>query len=366
MRIGIFGDVWTAATGFAVVLTNIAKQLATHKDLEVYYFGRFGCKEGFEEPQPIHNFVGVNCQGGIWDRELVIRIIKKFKLDLIFTEDDWFSIEGIFTACKFWHKPFYWLSPIDSIPVRIEGLSFMRAATKIFVPSMGATAYLKGKGVDAVYRPHGCDTSMFYPFHVDDKPDDFTFVWSGRDSRRKALGRVILAFEQLTKTHKAKLLIRTDWRTPQAQLSLQYINVRYKRNSSVITEQMTDTPHKEMARTYNRGDCYLCSSKAGGFEMGCSEANACQLPILVSNHTFMNERVIDSKNGYLINISKYVQSRYGSIWANIDIKDLISKMKFYVEHPEIAELHGNYGMSYVNKFFKWKTNGDIIYNEITS
>ena len=43
MRIGVFGDVWSASTGMSVVLRNIAKQLAFHDDLEVYYFGRFGC-----------------------------------------------------------------------------------------------------------------------------------------------------------------------------------------------------------------------------------------------------------------------------------------------------------------------------------
>jgi len=362
MRVGVFGDIWTACTGFSVVCTNIARQLASHKDLEVYYFGRYGCKEEYEQPKPVHNFIGVNCQGGIWDRELSVRIIKDFGLDLVFIEDDWFSIEGVFEATRFWEKPFFWLSPVDSTPVKTVGLDWMRNATQLFVPSRGAQTYLAGRNVESVYLPHGVNTNRFRPFKVDDKPELFTFVWVGRDSRRKCLGRMLLAFEALLKSgRQAYLLIRTDWKTPQARRTYNYIS--HKR-LPIIMEQMADTPHKELAKTYNRGDCFVCTSKAGGFEMNVIEAQACGLPVLVTDHTFMNEQVVDGKNGFLIKKQNFVRSNYGSVWANVDVNDLAQKMAYYVDRPEMVKIHGRYGMAFVDKFYKWSRAGKTLYDEI--
>jgi len=283
----------------------------------------------------------------------------------VFTEDDWFSIEGIQEATNFWGKPFFWLTPVDSLPVRMEGLHYMKKATQLFVPSRGAQTYLKGKGVDAIYLPHGVNTSDFRPFKVDNKPDQFTFVWIGRDSNRKCLGRVILAFEKLIRNgYKSYLLVRADWNVPQAKRTRNYI---IRKNLPVIAEQTEDIPHRELAKTYNRGDCYICSAKAGGFEMGVIEAQACGLPVLVTDHTFMNEQVIDGKNGFLINRDSkkpFVKSDYGGIWANIDVEDLANHMMFYVDHPEIAKTHGVYGMSWVNKTYKWSNCGKTVYEQI--
>lgn len=365
MRVGIFGDIWTACTGFSIVCGNLARQLGYHKDLEVYYFGRFGCEKDFvKEPENIHNFLGVRCEGGVWKRETCVRIINEYKLDLVFTEDDWFSIEGIQETTGFWGKPFFWLSPVDSLPVRLEGLHRMRKADQVFVPSRGAQTYLHGNNINAVYLPHGV-TRDFRPIKVDNKPDHFTFIWVGRDSKRKCLGRVVMAFENLVNNGvKCYLLVRADWTVPQAKRTHNYI---VRKNLPVIMEQMEDIPHKELVKTYNRGDCFICSAKAGGFEMGVIEAQACGLPVLVTDHTFMNEQVVDGKNGFLVHLDRkkpYLKSEHGGIWGNISIKDLTDKIMFYVDHPEIAKVHGNWGMVWVNQTYKWKTVGDILYEQI--
>ena len=365
MKVGIFADIWTSCTGFSVVCQNLARQLGYHKDLEVYYFGRFGCEKDYvKEPENIRNFLGVRCEGGVWKRETCVRIIKEFNLDLVFTEDDWFSIDGIQEATNFWGKPFFWLSPIDSLPVKLEGLHRMRKASCIFVPSRGGQTYLSGENIKSTYLPHGVSRG-FRPMKVDNKPDRFTFVWIGRDSKRKCLGRTIMAFENLINNgYKCYLLVRADWTVPQAIKTHNYI---VRKNLPVIAEQMEDVSHEEIVKTYNRGDCYICSAKAGGFEMGVIEAQACGLPVLVTDHTFMNEQVVDGKNGFLVyrdKLKPYVRSDYGTIWGNISVKDLTDKMMFYVDHPEIAKSHGNFGMSFVNSYYQWKTVGDILYGEI--
>jgi len=366
MKVGLFADIWTSCTGFSVVTTNLAKQLGKYDDLEVYYFGRFGCEKGWLEPENIYNFMGVKCEGGVWNKETVIQIIRKFDLDIVYSEDDWFSASGLLIACKFWGKPFYFLTPIDSIPVHPEGLFLLRECAKVFVPTRGAQTYLKSKGINSIYLPHACDYQYFKPFKVNNKPDDFTFLWVGRDGERKALGRMLIAYKQLlSQTElKSKLLIRCDWNVPQAQRTLQYINRTPELRNNILYEQMEDNPHQELAKTYNRGDCFICSSKAGGFEMGIIEASASGLPVLVTDHTFMNEQVVNGKSGFLIPIKKHTVSKYGSLWGSISITDLTEKMLYYLEHQDIARNHGIWGSHYVRQAYRWEWSGKQLYNTI--
>jgi len=309
-----------------------------------------------------YNHMGVRTQGGVWDRELVIRIIKKHNLDVVFVEDDWFSIKGILQATKFWEKKFAWLSPVDSYPVHNDGLKYMKVANKLFVPTNGAKTYLKGQGVNSIYLPHGVRTDVFKPMAVD-REDTYTFVWIGRDDNRKALGRTILAYEQFLKMGgKAFLLVRADWTTPNAERT--YVYIKY-RNLPVIVEQMQDIPHDELAKTYNRGDCYICSSKAGGFELGIIEANACGLPALVTDHTFMNELVVQAKSGWRIPIEKITKSQYGSYWGNIDVAKLAERMMFMSKNPDYTKQMGLYAIQHVKQNYTWNNAGQILHNELT-
>jgi len=151
---------------------------------------------------------------------------------------------------------------------------------------------------------------------------------------------------------------------PQAKRTYEYI---IRKNLPVIAEQTEDIPHKELAKTYNRGDCYICSAKAGGFEMGVIEAQTCGLPVLVTDHTFMNEQVVDGRNGFLVHLDgkkPFMKSEYGGIWGNISVDDLADRMMFYVDNPNIARVHGVWGMSWVNRTYKWSNCGRIIYGEI--
>lgn len=339
-------------------------QLGRHQDLEVIYFGRFGLsedKKGFGELEQLHNFVYVPCEGGVWNRETVIRAIDKFELDVIFTEDDWYSASGIARACAFWKKPFFFHTPLDSIPVRFEGLYLMGNCKKVFVPTEGAKRYLEGNNIKTIKLSHGVDSKTFRPLEIPDKPDGFTFIWVGRDDNRKNLGSTILAYEKLVKDgYKTNLLVRTDWSTPLAQRTLRYIT---QKRLPIIKEQMVNCPHEQLVYTYNRGDCYVCSSKAGGFELGIIEANACGLPVLCTNHTFMNEQVVHNKNGLLVPVSSVTVSKYHSLWGRINIDRLAEAMKYYVNNPEIASGHGNYGRAYVRHNFRWDKVGEILYNE---
>jgi hypothetical protein len=187
--VAIFGDLPSASTGMAIVLKNLANELT--RRYRVIYFGRFGLDREFAKRPTLlgnNHFEYVPVQGGVWDRELVNRILLHYKnIDYCFCEDDGFSAYGITKACEFNKKPLHLLTPIDSLPVHSQIVNevFMNCK-KIYVPNssykifdglkrhmMNDTALL-GKTLKSVYLPHGCDTDAFFPQKVERSPK-FTY-----------------------------------------------------------------------------------------------------------------------------------------------------------------------------------------------
>jgi len=141
IRVGVFADMPFASTGFAIVCTNLAVQLATHPT-QILYFGRFGLppnQKGIGKSSIRHNFMYYPCVGGVWQQEVVEKAIKDYKLDVVFSEDDWYSASGLLSACKKLDVPFFFLTPIDSIPVEFEGLQLLKKCNQFLFQQTAQT-----------------------------------------------------------------------------------------------------------------------------------------------------------------------------------------------------------------------------------
>jgi len=375
--IGIFADKPEASTGFAVVCRNLANELSSY--FRVIYFGRYGQEREFAKETVLpatDMFEYVPCQGGVWNRELCVRILKHYQLDYAFSEDDWFSIEGLLEACKFWGVPFHFLTPIDSLPINpISHRNVFTFCDKVYVPNSGFNAingkkrlYGSGKVIDrqgelikAIPLPHGCDPRIFRKKEVD-RDKEFTFLLVGRTEERKATGRAVMAYEKIYKKMNARLLIRTDWTAPLGQALLHYV---IKKNIPITTDQTIDVPHNQIADVYNKADVNICAAKAGGFEMSITEAALCEVPSLVTDWTFMNENVVHGKSGFKIPVegfchppAVYHPMSLDRLWGNISIDALADKMYWcYLNETQIKSM-GRWAKDYVSETFKWK---DIAY-----
>lgn len=367
LKIGIFADKPYACTGFARVCDALARELA--KKHVVYYFGRFGHEElsrplpdGFmHAPKPLRApYLYVPCIGGVWDREVVVRIIKHYKLDVVFTEDDWWSATGILKATKFWKKPFHFLTPIDSLPIHRNANKLFKECDMIYTPN-SSFRILEKRGFKATYLPHGADPLKFKP--TNKKFDKFTFVWVGRDGERKALGRAIMAFKKVVDANKdIAMVIHTDWNVPQAQRTKRYLNIAfpdYKQH--FILSQMQNNPHSSMNSIYNLGHANIVTAKAGGCEMGILESGLAEVPSLSTNWTYMRENIIDGKTGWLVNWSSlYEEKEYRRMWANISIDKLAERMMWCVENPEAVAQAGIQARLHITERFNWKNTANIL------
>jgi len=382
--LGILGDLPSASTGFAVVLRNLANELS--RWFRVIYFGRFGQEKEFAfEPTllPGEHFEYVPCQGGVWDRELVVRVLSHYDLDFVFSEDDYFSASGLVGACNFWKKPFHFLTPIDSRP--ISGYAFVEifsGCDKIYIPnssweafdgrkrvgSVGANTKKRvGPHLKSVYLPHGCDCTIFRPKKVQ-RTKKFTFVWIGRVEERKNPGAFVLAAEKVCNKMDADFFMRSDWNTPPAQRLLQYIQ---RKNLPFILDQMEDIPHTGMVDVYNKGDIFICTSKAGGFEMSINEAAACGLPSLATDWTYMNENIVPTKSGLLIPTSGYChppknhpEVAKDRIWGDISVDRLAERMYWSYLNQEMVKAMGRWAILNIRENYQWKRVAEKLKDEI--
>jgi len=370
--IGIFGDLPSMPTGMAIVCKNLALGLSNYP-IRVVYFGRFGQQSGVGKEPILHensiNYDLVSTEGGVWRPRTVITAVEQYDIDIIFTEDDFFSAGGLVRASKKTKKPLHFLTPIDSLPINPMAYRVFRECRKVYVPNSSYKLIKNG-----VYLPHGVDREAFYPKRLYRDPDLFTFVWIGRDEPRKAMGRFIFALEKVVKKADCQAIIHSDWRANLAKRTARYL--RYKRDLPVIMTQMEAGSQEQLNRIYNTADVLVCTSKAGGFEMSQTEAMACGKPVITTDWTFMNEVVENYENGFKIPVTSvcgdtvtlYNGKRWGvplgRKWGEISVNALADAMRYCVENPEVVNRMGENAFEWAMEKYDWRKIAGKLYKEI--
>lgn len=369
LTLGILADTPRAATGMSVVNHNLALQFMRlyGNKMRIIYFARFEAEKGVAPNSSVYQgYEFVPCEGGVWKAETVRELISRYNVSLIYSEDDWWSAKGLVEGTKSMGVPLYLMTPIDSLPIQREAHDIFKHCRLVFVPNQ-SYKYIR----NGVYLPHAVDWMTFRPV----RPKlfkKFTFLWIGRDERRKALGRTILAFEKARKKVDCGFVVRANWgATPMSRATDRYIK---SRKLPIIQDRMTNCPHSYLANIYSGCNAYICSSKAGACEMSILEAQACGTPVIATNWTFMNENLLDRKTGFLIPIDGYdirgkpkeggIEGR-GRIWGNISVDVLAEKMVWMVENQKKAWKMGIRGLEYVRKERPtWKDIAMDFYYEI--
>lgn len=362
--LGIFADEPFLGTGFSIVCSNLANYLSKKSDLKIIYFGRWGQEKYFRK-KPLKTdfpYDYVPCQGGTWDKGLIDAIIRCYKIDILLTEDDWWSVDGFLYAVKSYKIPFHLITPIDALPINREAYNKFRQVNTLYIPNRSwEIIKMRDERINVKYFPHGCDSNIFKPI-PEIKHEKITFIWSGRDEHRKNLRGAILAFEKICSKYDVELLIRTDWTMPSTMELRTYLT---RKKLPIVHEQAMRGFHKDLAQTYNRGHVFLCTSKAGGFEIQPIEAMACGVPALITNWNFMNEHIVHGRNGFKIPYDNLEILPDGRTWANIDVNDLAMFMELCITNQKNISSMGQWARKYVEKKYKWEDSAEILYKSIT-
>lgn len=195
--------------------------------------------------------------------------------------------------------------PVDHLTVPPDVLAWARSHYSIAMSRFGQEAF-RDAGVDARYVPHGVDTTLFHPDAilasqgkpwreaVGLSPDDFVIGIVAANKgfpSRKGFGEMFAAVAVLLDSHPdARLYVHSDITGYQgvelkalaASLGMPEDRVHYvdqfANRASLISSA-------DMAGIYAGLDVFLATSYGEGFNVPLIEAQACGVPVIVTDAT---------------------------------------------------------------------------------
>lgn len=197
--------------------------------------------------------------------------------------------------------------PVDHQPAPITVLDFFRThgAVPIAMSLHGATE-LGNAGLAPLYAPHGIDTKVFRPMPKADSradvgiPDDAFVVTmvannKGRTPSRKSFPEAFMAFSLLRKQHPdAILYVHSEQSgiTTGLDLGMLAEACGIPHDALFFADQAQlriGDSDERMAKLYSASDVLLAPSRGEGFGIPVIEAQACGLPVIVTDATAQTE-----------------------------------------------------------------------------
>jgi glycosyltransferase involved in cell wall biosynthesis len=199
--------------------------------------------------------------------------------------------------------------PIDHSPVPPEVARWCKTVTPIAMSRFGQRM-LTEQGIDSTYIPHSVNTKIFRPTPQTRGgqeprkalgiPDDAFLVIiaaanQGVHPPRKAWAQMYLALSHFMRQHPdAWLYVHTDkigvggldLSTLEQATSLPLERVRYTDAYSYASGRI---PQEDLAALYSMADVMLASSMGEGFGIPVIEAQACGVPVIVSDFSAQPE-----------------------------------------------------------------------------
>ena len=226
--------------------------------------------------------------------------------------------------------------PVDCTPLSVMDRQFLRTSgvTPIAMSEFGV-AELATAGFEALYAPHGLDTSVFAP---QDKaaartalgvPQDAFVIginMANIDAVRKAFPEQFAAFAIFRRSHPEALLLMHSHQTgPGSGLNLGDMLNRLDIAGAVRWShpyQYTCGGYSpaEMARWYACLDVYSGCTYAEGFGLPLLEAAACGIPAVATNFSAMPQ--VAGPQALLVQSEPFWNPRHQALWGKPLISDI--------------------------------------------
>lgn len=234
---------------------------------------------------------------------------------------------------------------------RIVGRTVFRGASKFAAVSLGhaadsrMTSVLRERWGDVIEVPNGVDTNLFNPgvdggpirlqYGIDPQDQVILFVGAlDRAHHFKRLDYLLQAFSQI-KNPNVDLLVVGD-----GDLKDRFIA---QANDLGITDHIHfsgSIPHQQLPPFFAAADVVVLPSfPPESFGMVLLEAMACAKPVIAHNIPGVRSVVSDDHDGLLAQPG--------------DLEDLISKIQYLINDPEIALRMGANGRHKVNERYVW-------------
>lgn len=241
----------------------------------------------------------------------------------------------------------FW-EPVDCEPMSRPSLrAFKVSGAQPIAMSRFGEQMLADEGLDPLYAPHGIDLDVFRPAEeitgsssralarsalraeVGIPADSFVIGMNvhNKDAERKAVFEQMAAFALFHQRHDDTILMVHSLPHPvMSELNMidlaSYLGisdaVRWADPYSLLAGNYTAG---DMAKWYARMDLFSGASRAEGFGLPIVEAQACGVPVVVTDASAMTEL---AGPGYLISGQPCWQKGHSATWFTPDIGELVA------------------------------------------
>ena len=221
-----------------------------------------------------------------------------FKADILISLTDVWVLQGLDPRVKW----FPWM-PIDHDPIPPAVLNSLRqiAFVKAIAMSKFGLAELQKHGIPAYYIPLSVNTQLFTPREdlrqqsrkLAGWEDKFVIGTVAVNCPRKNFDTAMLAVKQFATKHNDVIYYMHT--KPMDSQGINLVALREALDIKDITlfppptQMEIGIPREIMVQMYNSLDVFLLPSKGEGFCLPVMEAQACGIPVLISDNTALTE-----------------------------------------------------------------------------
>lgn len=322
MKVGIISESPTATTGFGTTCRYIASGLAQAGfDVSVFGINAFG--ETFERNKYAYKIWAVGNRNLI---ESLSEFLNYEEPDVLFINFDVVGLNRWFKIARAlgWNKPIVSHFVVDCLPLNGEYLEVLEQLQGRITPTHVVASYLNKKGIKDTYvAPHGVDQTIFHPLPNREKlranaglNGKFVIGVFGRNCERKQQPRVMQALSLLKRERRLSGFVTYFHSQVIDDSSLggwdlreiaRYLDIE---DFVIFTEdsfnQLNGVPYQSnYKRESNIGtflqysyverlnccDLIINPAFCGGFELITVEAQACGIPVAITNDRSIMQEV---------------------------------------------------------------------------
>lgn len=328
-----------ARTGYGVQSNSLLPRLAKLPEIEeiallAYYGIHGGVSEqeiGFECPV---EHIKVKCypaRSDPWGNDVIGDHATAFDADVVITLFDLWPL-----APDFGWRGARWLPwfPVDHEPIPPQVLERTQVTYENLVYSKSAAEELAKNGVKYTYIPHGVETTLYKPLSEEERrqakqrigfpPDCFLIGTVGANKGmppRKGWNEMYLAIQEFIKMapnpekiffYQHSLCTQEHGGPDLQQMAADFGLVDKTRFANPYILQSSGNTTEEMNLVYNAMDAFILLSRGEGFGLPILEAQACGVPVIVTDWTACREL---SEVGFKVPIAHKEWTPQRSFWG---------------------------------------------------
>jgi glycosyltransferase involved in cell wall biosynthesis len=224
--------------------------------------------------------------------------------------------------------------PKKSALHRATVVQILKSARMVFATSEILLSMLQKDFMlkNAAKIPFGVDMDLFNNQGKTYSKEGVKFIIVKSLTKTYGIDIAINAFIQLLEKYPDKQIRLDIYGDGPLREEYEHLADHYLGNAIVFHGKI---PHQKVPEKLKQSDVFVNISRSESFGVSVLEASACGLAVIVSNRGGLPEVILDEKSGLIL--------------AELNEKECFEAMENYILNPELIQMHGKSGRSFVQQ-----------------